>query len=639
LLAALWAACACLRAADPSARSGMDYWIAVPPSSNSMFALPSINLFLTIASVPGATGTVSSSGLGISTPFTVGANSAIQVSLTSTVQLGDAAQDPEVIENKGIEVTASAPVVLYLMSFAQYTADGFAGVPVPAMGTTYELLSYVSEGGSYPGSEFGVVAASNGTILTITPSQAWGTRTAGTAFQVTLNQGQTYYAWSENDLTGTLIVASAPVAVISGNQGCEVPLGTGTMDYLVEDMAPVNAWGTEFLTQPLATRSNGDTFKAVAIQAGTQISQNGTAVSTLASVGSQWQSVLTSASVITSTAPILLGQYANGHGWDNDANADPSETQIFDIQHFAADYLACPDTSDFGPNYLNIVAPAADAGVLTINGFAPTASVYSAIGTSGYVGASLAVACDPCRVTAPQAFGCTIYGWASYNAYAYPAEALAPVETPTPSGTPTVTSTISPTLTFSPTATVTPSPSDSPSASDTPTLTPSPTVTPTFSATPTFSSTPTLTSSPTSTETSTVTATFTRTASPSSTATVTQSFTASPTATATPLALLLTPRWPNPDPAGGDGVWLPYTVSADALVRMEIFDIAGEKVRTFDADPEAVAVGNHERFWDLHNSSGRVVASGVFLVRIEATAGYDAYGPPQTVWEKCSVVR
>jgi hypothetical protein len=110
-------------------------------------------------------------------------------------------------------------------------------------------------------------------------------------------------------------------------------------------------------------------------------------------------------------------------------------------------------------------------------------------------------------------------------------------------------------------------------------------------------------------------------------------------ATPTPVAaLLLTPHEPNPNPVGGDMVWLPYSITADAMITMRIFDVAGEQVRAWNSDPqfEAAATPDHERPWDLKNSSGMRVGSGVFLVQISAVAVHG--GTSATVWEKCAVV-
>ncbi|HXC65586.1 MAG TPA: FlgD immunoglobulin-like domain containing protein, partial [bacterium] len=103
--------------------------------------------------------------------------------------------------------------------------------------------------------------------------------------------------------------------------------------------------------------------------------------------------------------------------------------------------------------------------------------------------------------------------------------------------------------------------------------------------------------------------------------------------TPTPIPLLLSPHFPNPDPAGAGGLWLPYTLSIPAKVTFHVFDIAGELVRHLDAGVQGA--GNHEQHWDLYNDNGHPVASGVYLCRVTA----QAKGQERMVWEKCSVLR
>jgi hypothetical protein len=85
-------------------------------------------------------------------------------------------------------------------------------------------------------------------------------RTAGTSYTETLNTGQVYQLVDEagGDLSGTAITSSSPVAVFAGNDCANVPPSDFACNTLAEEMTPTDTWGTDFLTEPLATRS-GDT--------------------------------------------------------------------------------------------------------------------------------------------------------------------------------------------------------------------------------------------------------------------------------------------------------------------------------------------------------------------------------------------
>lgn len=157
------------------------------------------------------------------------------------------------------------------------------------------------------------------------------------------------------------------------------------------------------------------------------------------------------------------------------------------------------------------------------------------------------------------------------------------------------------------------------------------TETPTHSVTVLLTATPT--ASPTATATppaATPTHSPTRTASPSPTPVA--SPTLAPTLTPTPAPLALTPRRPNPNPAR-TAAWLPYDLSAAAEVNIRVFDVSGELVR--DLDPVQKAAGSHEAFWDLLNSKGQGVASGVYLCRIRASGN----GESDEAWVKVAVTR
>jgi hypothetical protein len=111
---------------------------------------------------------------------------------------------------------------------------------------------------------------------------------------------------------------------------------------------------------------------------------------------------------------------------------------------------------------------------------------------------------------------------------------------------------------------------------------------------------------------------------------------ATPTLTPPPAGtgLILHPFLPNPDPFGEDGIYFPYLVSLPCHVEIRIFTITGQVVR--DLKPSDVSAGENEAFWDGANDAGKPVASGVFLVRLSATA---ADGSTKFLFEKCAALR
>jgi len=75
--------------------------------------------------------------------------------------------------------------------------------------------------------------------------------------------------------------------------------------------------------------------------------------------------------------------------------------------------------------------------------------------------------------------------------------------------------------------------------------------------------------------------------------------------------------FPNPAPAHGAGqpqeAFVAYNLSAAMPVTLDVFDVAGEKVRRLAAPGNQ---GLQQVAWDLKNAYGRRVASGVYILRL-----------------------
>jgi len=138
------------------------------------------------------------------------------------------------------------------------------------------------------------------------------------------------------------------------------------------------------------------------------------------------------------------------------------------------------------------------------------------------------------------------------------------------------------------------------------TLTASPTFTPTYTSTPTFTPTPTSTITPTFTITLTATITSTTTLTPTLTSTISRT----PTTTVTPLILEHGKILAYPSPAKGDYIWFYYSVEGPAEVKIDIFNVAGEKGKTLNNSHSNT--GYHRTQWNI-----RQVAPGIYFYRIQ----------------------
>ncbi len=80
--------------------------------------------------------------------------------------------------------------------------------------------------------------------------------------------------------------------------------------------------------------------------------------------------------------------------------------------------------------------------------------------------------------------------------------------------------------------------------------------------------------------------------------------------------LALDQNRPNPFNAATE---VDFSLDRDAAVRLRVYDLAGRLVRTLVDDLRPA--GRHTAFWDGRDDAGRSVASGAYVVRLEAGTG------------------
>jgi hypothetical protein len=392
--------------AGSSDNLGTDFWLAFPKNYASE---PALTLF--ISGDNAASGNVSVPGIGFTADFTVTPGVVTSVVVPANAQI----DSEDGIENKGIHVTSSAEVAVYGLNRIQYTTDAYLGLPKDVLGTEYRVLAYTSNG--LP-SQLTVVASENATTVTINPTTDAGSHPAGVPFDVTLQQGEVYQLGGAVDVTGSSVIADKPVAVYGGNNCANIPPGYGYCDYLVEQMPPLTAWGKSFVTVPLAARSKGDTFRILANEDNTAVTINGAVVATL-NKGQFHEQIIEVSSVITSSAPVLVAQYANGSQYD-EALGDPFEMLIPPFEQFLTKYTVSTPADGFEINYANLVVSNAEVGNVKMDGVAIPAASYSPIGSSGFSGAQVAITQGGHTFSGTLPFGVFVYGFNDDDSYGYP---------------------------------------------------------------------------------------------------------------------------------------------------------------------------------------------------------------------------
>ncbi|MBN1199799.1 MAG: hypothetical protein JXA23_10640 [Bacteroidales bacterium] len=404
----------CLVQSQSLTNVGTDFWVAFPPNWSNP------NLYLFISSNYATSGTISSPFPGVGQDFSVSPGIVSQIAIPSTIALQSG------IEDKGIHITSLDPISLYGLNRVNASTDAYLALPVNALGADYRILNYIVTLNN-AGSSLSVVATHDGTVVTIYNRQS------GDIFDVTLNTGQTYHLESPilgDDLTGSRIQATHPVAVFGSNEIVNVPSFTcGAADHIIEQMFPTYSWGKNFVTVPLAGRDDsGDIFRILASENDTDIEIDGTLVSTI-DAGEHYQENLLGYNSISTSKPVLLAQYAKGMNCSGNMKGDPFMMLIPPREQFLTNYTVST-VSGFNEHWINIVAPDYALGTILQNGVLIPVSAFLPVGTTGFYGAQRSVSEGSHTFSSPFPFGVFSYGWGYADSYGYPGGgSLSPVAT------------------------------------------------------------------------------------------------------------------------------------------------------------------------------------------------------------------
>ncbi|MCX6252067.1 MAG: hypothetical protein NTX61_15125 [Bacteroidetes bacterium] len=396
---------------------GTDFWIAFPPNQGGA----GVTLQIFISSNFSTSGNVTSAYPGVDQSFTVIPGIVTQLTVPSGVALGTG------IEDKGIRITSNDPVSVYGLNHRSASTDAFLALPVNALGLDYRILTYKVTL-SLIGSALSIVATQDGTSLIIFNHQTNSTT------NVTLNQGQTYLeevTATLQDVTGSRIQSNFPVGVFGSVKCVDIPTSScSACDHIVEMMWPVNSWGKNFVTVPLAGRDNsGDIFRVLAGEDGTDVLVNGTLVSTL-NTGDYYEANLVGNNSITTSKATLLGQYAKGMTCTGNTTGDPLIMLIPPCEQFLTNYTIVNVAGGFLTHWVNVVAPDYALGTIYQDGILIPNAAFTQISTTNFYGAQRSVTAGSHTFTSTFPFGVFVYGWGNADSYGYPGGgSLSPVGT------------------------------------------------------------------------------------------------------------------------------------------------------------------------------------------------------------------
>lgn len=403
---------------------GREFWLTFPGNYTPDPTNPPV-LSLVLNGVSGTAVSISVPGIGFITNVSIPPSLSLTVPLPRAAELGDLIDG---ITNRGIHVVASAPIGITAFNHARFTTDSYLALHTSVLGTSYIVMGFGNLHAGVPslnGTQFAIVGTESNTVVLITPSVTTAGRSAGLAYAITLQPGDTYQLRNTNDapadLSGTMVKSDKPIAVFGGHQGTSVPSSdVWFANHLVEQLLPVNTWGSDFYVAPLATQTAGYTVRLLAAYDATVISLNGVPLAIL-NRGQFVQSQQTNGAHFTSTQPILVTQYAASGDLDGNAFSDPFMLTVQGVRHFGSSYRISTPDIDFPTNYVNIIAPTAALGTLQLDG-AAVVSPFTRFGTTDYYYARILITPGTHLLASSGgiAFGASAYGWSDYDGYGHP---------------------------------------------------------------------------------------------------------------------------------------------------------------------------------------------------------------------------
>jgi hypothetical protein len=438
---------------DSMGYNGKNFWVAFMQNFDNHGAQLSLNISATkqakvtitvprIQAAPLYTNAVIPANTIV--PFNIPLNIGIPPTMMATDQ-----NSRETIGKTGINIVSDENISVYGMNeISGGSTDGFLAIPNGGLGTQYTILTpkgiYNPAGAGGTGvpnspAEFIVVATQDNTNVTINAKRPTSGHAANVPWTVTLNKGQTYLVWgkitpnevaptSSEDLTGTTITATKPVAVFSGSGCSNVPFvdDPGECSYcnhLVEAIAPSTTFGKHYFLCDFAVKTASDYVRIMATTAGpTNVTTSTGLTFALTGAGAFRDIDLAnnSAMEINSDNPIYVVQISRGGACDGTVS-DPMMISMIAEEQWGKYYpFITPAVSFVNNNWINIVKKGA-SNVIAVDGVVIPQASFTRIGTTNYYYVRYKVGVGAHLVVGSDFFIPYVYGFDNDDAYGYPA--------------------------------------------------------------------------------------------------------------------------------------------------------------------------------------------------------------------------
>ena len=327
---------------------------------------------------------------------------------------------------RSIEISSTRNISLFCLNRQGYAhADGYLALPSKMLGLIYVVASYQPSGSSYRANIAVLSAHDNNTIIVLPNENAvvyyrgqrYDDSTSLLYITQVLNKLEALYIYGFSDLSGTIVIASKAVNVLSSVDFVSI---SGKGDFMETLLLPVSLWGHEYVLTTVGTMNGkqGDIFRIFAYE-------NNTVVETVywtKLLSSRMYAELVLGEDITSFArcskPCQVVQYIRQE------NAQPSMMVLPSINQFLSYYhVILPYNSEYHDS-ITITIDNKHIDGLYMNGLPLNSLRWKSINGSNYVW-TVASLSDPSTVTiyhnsSAVKFGVVVFGRNNDASYAYP---------------------------------------------------------------------------------------------------------------------------------------------------------------------------------------------------------------------------
>ena len=194
---------------------------------------------------------------------------------------------------------------------------------------------------------------------------------------------------------------------------------TKACNLLVEQLPPLNSWGTQFFVGTLAGRSSS-ALRVVAREDSTHVFENNRLVATLGAGQYYDNKSQTASTFVKSDRPVLVAQYSKG--FDNGDNVgDPMMIIVAPTEQFLASYRFATPVRGSWHHYINVIVPTSTIPQLRLDERTLDPTQFKPFGLSLYSIGQIEVPYGTHVISGAQPFGLYSYGFgyddASYDAY------------------------------------------------------------------------------------------------------------------------------------------------------------------------------------------------------------------------------